>query len=123
MWALLLVMVLLQVLTLVLVGHPITHEFIMDILDCGFWILAQVSRKFGLACLTMATAIRGHESMDRFRLAEDDDSDKDDDDDPPPPPPPAPPSAGAGASTCCTKTPASIVRSRARTPGPHSRNL
>jgi hypothetical protein len=56
MWAIPLVMVLLQV-TLVLVGHPLGREFIMDILDRGFWILAQVVRKFGLACLMMATAI------------------------------------------------------------------
>ena len=129
MWALLVVLLLLQALTLVLVGHPIGREFLMNILDRIFWHFAQLLRELGFACLRMAADIRNHVSMDSFPEEGPGDSDGDtdidsDDSRPPPPPPPPPPSAGAGACACQklsqTKSP-SQPRSRTRTPGPHSR--
>ena len=133
MWALLVVLLLLQALTLVLVGHPIGREFLMGILDRVFWNFGQRLRKLGFACLGMAAHIRNHESMDSFSepVPEDDEGDRDDgdadteldSDDSGPPPPPPPPSAGAGACACQKLAPlqASQPRSRTRTPGPRSR--
>ena len=110
MWALLVVLLLLQVLTLVLVGHPIGRAFLMDILDRIFWSFGLLLRRLGLACLGMAFHIWNHESMDSLRgpVPEDggdnrDDSDSDSDsnsDNSGPPPPPPPPSAGAGVGAC-----------------------
>ena len=135
MWALLVVLLLLQALTLVLVGHPLGRVFLMDILDRIFWNFGQLLRKLGFACLGMAFRIQNHESMDSFsepvpedgrgdRDDSDGDTELDSDDSRPPPPPPPPPSAGAGACACqklSQKQSPSQPRSRTRTPGPHSR--
>ena len=108
MWSLLFItVVLLQVLTLVLVGHPMSRELAMDILDRVLWFLANESCKFGIRCLEWGIGIMDHPSMDRFqdhvrpwedRQEEDnDDSDDGSSDNSAPPPPPPPPCSGAGA--------------------------